>query len=237
MQAISLLKNASAAMSNGTAVSDISLSGSATRIAGSDQESGQVSFEAKGTQESKIVLSLTGYTYTEVRSFANGAAVGSYVGPDGVVHATAFHNCFADAAWFFPLLSSDAFAVSNPDLNAAYIGQETFNGSTVQHVATWQSVSSPDSSAALGIAHLTTMDWYLDATTSIPIGLRFTTHPADDASKDFAVEIRFSNYQLLNGVLVPFRVQKFLNGGLVLDLMISSAVVNSGISDSDFTLQ
>src|SRR5215470_11040618 len=75
-QAISVLQKSVTAMSNGVAISDVSLSGTATRIAGSEQESGQVILEAKGTQESKISVSLSGYTFTEVRSFASGAAVG-----------------------------------------------------------------------------------------------------------------------------------------------------------------
>lgn len=236
-QGITLLQKSVAAMSRGASVSDVTLSGTATRIAGSDQESGQVVLEAKGAQESKIALALSGYSFSEVRNYANGAATGGYVGPDGVFHAMAQHNCFIDSAWFFPMLSSLASAANNSSINVSYLGQATLNGTVVQHVATWQSVSSPDASAALAIAHLSTMDWYLDASTSIPIAVRFMTHPSDDASKDFAVEIRFSKYQSMNGVLVPFHVQKFLNGGLVLDLVISSAAFNSGIPDTDFTLQ
>lgn len=236
-QAISLLQQSLAAMSNGVAVSDVSLTGTATRTAGSDQQSGQVTLEAKGIQESKISLSLSGYSFTEVRNFANGAPSGSYVGTDGVVHTTAQQNCFGDAAWFFPLLSSSALAGGNSGMNLSYIGQETFNGAAVQHVEIWQSASSPDVSAVKAIGHLSTVDLYLDAATTLPIAVRSTTHPADDASKDFAIEIRFSNYQLTNGVLIPFHVQKFLNGGLVLDLTISSAVLNSGIPDTDFILQ
>ena len=236
-QGLSLLRQSVTAMSNGGSVSDITLTGTATRIAGSDQQSGQLVLKAKGTLESKIALSLSGYTFSEVRNYVNGSGAGSYVGPDGILHVTAQQNCFIDPAWFSPMLSSLASAVSSPGINVSYLGTATLNGSAVQHVATWQSISSPDSSAALAIAHLSTMDWYLDASTSLPIAVRFTTHPADDASKDFAVEVRFSAYQPTNGVLIPFHVQKFLNGGLVLDLTISSAVLNSGLSDSDFTLQ
>jgi len=234
-EAVSLLQKSVTAMSNGVAISDVSLSGTATRIAGSDQQSGQVALEAKGSQESRITLSLSGYTFTEVRNFANGSAAGSFTGPGGIVHTTALHNCFTDSAWFFPLLSSLGFALNNSTLNVVYIGKETLNGNAVLHVAIWQSVSSPDASAAIAIAHLSTMDWYLDPVALTPVAAHFAVHPTDDASKDFAVEIRFSNYQVTNGVLVPLHVQKFLNGGLVLELTISSAVLNSGLPDTDFT--
>jgi hypothetical protein len=86
------------------------------------------------------------------------------------------------------------------------------------------------------IAHLSAMDWYLDSATSLPVAVRFTTHPPNDYSLDLSVEVRFSNYQQTNGILVPLHVQKFLNGGLVLDLTFTSATLNSGIFDTDFTL-
>jgi len=51
------------------------------------------------------------------------------------------------------------------------------------------------------------------------------------------VEIDFSNYQAVNGIQVPFHVQKLISNGLVLDLVMSSAVLNSGLSDSLFAVQ
>jgi hypothetical protein len=233
-QAVSLLQQSLAAMTNGVSVSDVTLSGTVTRIVGTDDASGQAVLEAKGTQESKLSLSLSGSDYSEVRNFTAGAATGSYSGPDGVVHAQAFHNCFTDAAWFFPPLSSIASALGNASANTSYVGQETVNGLAVQHVRLWLSVSSPDTAAVTAIAHLSAIDWYLDSTSALPLVVRFTTHPPDNSSVDIPVEIRFAQYQRANGVLLPFHIQKLFNGGLMLDLTISSATINSGLPDSDF---
>jgi hypothetical protein len=54
---------------------------------------------------------------------------------------------------------------------------------------------------------------------------------------DIPVEIRFANYQAVSGVQVPFHTQRMLNGTVVLDITAISAVVNSGLSDSQFNLQ
>jgi len=51
------------------------------------------------------------------------------------------------------------------------------------------------------------------------------------------VEIVFSNYHQVNGVQVPFHVQKYLNNSLSLDLQIQLVVLNSGISATTFQAQ
>jgi hypothetical protein len=236
-QVLTLLQQSLATMTGGIPVSDVSLSGTASRFVGPDQQAGNFILEAKGLEESKISLSLSGQSLAEVHNFSDGAPVGSSTGSDGKVHELAAHNCFSDAAWFFPPLSSLAAALAGGNTNAALIGPETVNGIAVLHVRIWQSVASPDAAAVKAIAHLSAMDWYLNATSALPLAVRFTTHPPENASADLPVEIRFADYRPINGVLVPFHIQKLFNGGLMLDLTITSAAVNSGLSDADFTVQ
>jgi len=236
-QAVALLQESLTALTGGVAVSDVTLTGSAHRIAGSDEELGQFTLEAKGTQESKVALTLSASTYAEVRNVSEDSPEGSFASSNGTVYPLAQHNCFTDSAWFFPPLSSLSSALSNPGENVAYVGQETLDGTAVQHVRVWLTVQSPDAVAVKLIAHLSTVDWYLDASSLLPVAERFTTHPADNASVDLSIEIRFSNYQRTDGVLVPLHIQKFLNGGLTLDLNVTSVSMNTAPSDSDFQLQ
>jgi hypothetical protein len=235
-QAVSLIQQSLAAMTKGVPVTDATLSGSATRIAGSDQESGEVVLQAKGTQESKVALTLSNSVYTEVRNFQGGAPEGSYAGLDGVVYPLAQHNCFTGAAWFLPPLSTLGSAIGNTGADLSYIGQEALDGVAVQHLRVWLSISSPDAAAVQAIAHLSSTDIYLDSTTDLPVAMAFTTHPADNSSIDIAVEIRFSNYQQVSGILLPLHIQKFLNGSLNIDLTISSVTINSGLPDSNFSM-
>jgi hypothetical protein len=76
----------------------------------------------------------------------------------------------------------------------------------------------------------------LDASTYLPVALTFNAHPDNDAGTNIPVEIDFSNYQQVNGVQIPFHVQKFLNGPLFLDVTVQSAVVNSGVPPSAFSV-
>jgi hypothetical protein len=52
-----------------------------------------------------------------------------------------------------------------------------------------------------------------------------------------SVEVEFSNYQEVNGVQIPFKVQRLLNGNMLLQVTISRATINTGLQESLFTLQ
>ena len=84
---------------------------------------------------------------------------------------------------------------------------------------------------------LSTTEFYLDATSLLPVAITFSVHPDDDAGANIPAEVRFSSYQVTNGVVVPLRVQKYLDGGLVLDIMVSTVSLNSGLADSTFNIQ
>jgi len=80
------------------------------------------------------------------------------------------------------------------------------------------------------------MEIYLDASTSLPAAVSFNTHPDRDASRDIPVEITFSDYRLVNGVQIPFHVQKYFNGSLILDMQFERADLNTGLSPSSFSV-
>ncbi len=232
-QAVILASRALLALTGGAPVNDVILTGAATRIAGSTHETGSVTLKAKGTQESRIDLALSSGGRTQIRNQAPGYPKGAWSGPEGISHPISLHNCLTDAAWFFPPLSSLA-ALASPDLALAYLGQETRQGISVQHLRFWRQVSTRSTNAMQLIHRLSTVDMYLDSASLLPVAITFNLHPDVDAGTDVAAEVRFSDYRLVSGIRVPFHVQEFLNGGLVLDILISNVTVNPGLQDTDF---
>jgi hypothetical protein len=87
------------------------------------------------------------------------------------------------------------------------------------------------------IQRLSLVDLYLDAASYLPLILGFKTHADDDLNIEIPVEIQFADYRLVNGVRLPFRIRKFLQGSLLLDIALSGARVNSGLPDSLFAVQ
>lgn len=230
-QAVALLQKSWAALVGVGSISDITLTGSVTRIAGSDVETGVVTLLASGNLASRMNLSLTDGHRTEIR---NGPQ-GDWIGPDGVEHAMATHNCWPDADWFYPGLSFQALN-SDPGLGTSYIGLETKNGLAVQHIRLFRVVPSSSGVPQPTILALSTEDLYLDASSFLPLFLEFNIHPDNAFNRDFSVEVAFSSYQNMSGIMLPVRVRKYLNGGLILDLTIASGSVNSGLPASDFAV-
>jgi hypothetical protein len=231
-QAVVLATQALTALTGPTQVSDITLTGTATHTAGSDVQTGNITLKALGNQASRFDLVLTPGTCSEIRNASGGTPQGSWIAPNGVSHAMAYHNTLTDAAWFAPQLTVLS-QISNPNLIVSYIGPETRVGAAVQHLHfAFQSASADPT--GFFFQGLTAEEVYLDASTFLPAAITFSAHPDNDANTNIPVEIHFSNYQLVQGAQVPFRIQKFMNGTLFLDLTIQTAVLNSGLTNSAF---
>jgi hypothetical protein len=234
-QAVSLAAQALAALVGTVQISDVTLTGTATRTAGSDVETGTITLKALGTTNSRMDLAESGGTRSEIRTSASGFAQGTWIGLDGTSHPMAGHNCMTDAVWFFPAFSVLTQAAS-ADLVATYIGQETRNNASVQHLQFEQPPSVTGDPTGL-VTSLTAEDVYLDAKSFLPVAILFNTHPDSNAGTNIAVEIDFSNYQSTSGAEVPLRVQELLNNSLFLDITIQAVTLNSGLSASTFTIQ
>jgi hypothetical protein len=234
-QALTLAQQSLAALTSGVPVIDVAMTGTATWIAGSDNEIGPAILQVKGTAESRIDLNLNGGSRTEIRNDSGAAPQGESVLPDGTVLSWPLHNCRINASWFFPALSALA-STSDPSLIFTYVGPEIRESTSVQHIRVYRYVSGQRPLLTALMQAVSTEDIYLDSASLLPHAFTFNTHPDDDAMTDILIEIDFSNYQNVNGIQVPMRVQKLISGGLALDLVITNAVVNSGISDAPFTI-
>ena len=230
-QALSVISSALKALTGTTSVTDVTLQATATYVAGSDEETGTATLTATNRQESLVQLNLSGGARQEIR---NGPA-GAWSGPDATPYPMANHNCWTDASWFFPALALEA-AASDPTLAVSYLGSDASKGAMLLHLQVSRVLPDQSAGATTLIQTLSVMDIYIDPQSFLPLVLDFNTHPDTDANANLPVEIQFGNYQNSNGSLVPFRIQKFLQRTLLLDLAITNVVVNSGVPDSTFIL-
>ena len=230
-QALKFLKQALAAISPTTPITDVTLSGSAHYIAGSDDETGSATLKAIGSA-SRSDLSLSSGPRTEIFNSSGASPAGTWTGPDGVAHTMAFHNLLIEPAWFFPAFPI-AHGVSSGYL-ATFVGPETRDGQAVDHVTISQTSSVAFPAGLPAMARLSQMDFFLDSTTFLPAAVTFNIHPDNNELLDIPIEVRFSDYRPVNGVQVPFHVQEFLNNGLILDLQFTAAALNTGLTASQF---
>lgn len=229
--AVSLASQSLRSLAGGTALTDITIQANANYVAGSDEETGTATLVARGNAQSRITLSLSGGQRQEIRNGIEGARVGA----NGAVTAMATHNCFINADWFFPALSLSALA-SDPTQIAVYAGQQVYEGRQVYHLTLFRYLGPQSAGASNLIQRVSTLDLYLDAVSLRPVALDFNVHPDNDANTSIPAEILFGGYQQMQGVWVPTRIQKYLQGSLLLDLTVTSVGVNSGVPASAFTL-
>lgn len=235
-QASQLLQQSLAALQGNTSVSDVTLSGTVRRIAGSDDDTGTAVLKALASGASRVDLSLPSGQRSEILNTSVTPPAGSWSGPDGVSHAISFHNLLTGPAWFFPAFTI-AQGLSASGYVATYVGPETHNGQAVQHVSLLQPSLLPATPGGISSEHLTQVDLYLDSTTLLPTAIDFKIHPDNNALLDIPIEIRFSDYRALNGAQVPFHIQKYLNNGLILDFQAQSVTFNTGLAASAFSAQ
>jgi hypothetical protein len=235
--AVKLLSAAVSALASGTSISDVTLTGTVTRTAGSDVETGSATLQALGGAESSVSLNLSNGQRTEIINQSQRSPEGQYSGPDGALRPLALHNCLIPASWFFPALALQA-ALNNPSIEITYLGPDTLHGESVQHIRFWWVVPSQNATAAAValIGRVSAVDVYLDASTNLPAALDFSTHPDNAANINFANEIRYSDYQTLAGLRAPMHIQRFVNNTLLLDLYVSGLTANSNLSPSDFAV-
>jgi hypothetical protein len=235
-QGSQLLQQSLAALQGNTSLTDVTLSGTARRIAGSDDESGTAVLKALASGAGRSDLTLSSGQRSEVENLTATPPTGSWSGSDGVSHSMAFHNLLTEPSWFFPAFAISR-RISGSGFVATYVGHETHNGQAVEHVSV--SHSSQISSTPAGSVspeHLTQVDFFLDSTTLLPVAISFNIHPDHNALLDIPVEVRFNDYRAVNTAQVPFHVQQFINNSLLLDFQAESVTFNSGLSATNFNL-
>jgi hypothetical protein len=111
----------------------------------------------------------------------------------------------------------------------------------VQHLRVSRAIGHAARRTAARIAELSTIDLYLDAKSLLPLATVSTTTPHSSSpvfnptiARRISNEIRFSDYRVVEGVQVPFHIQKLVEGTPVLDLTVSEVKLNAGIPSSEF---
>jgi len=186
--------------------------------------------------QSRVEFSFPSGPRAETCDASGDTPSGSWTGTDRAVHPIAYHNLRTEPAWFHPAFLL-GHALAPGGFKFSYVGREARADAAVHHFAVWQLQNLPadvPADIASQLQELTRTDVYLDASSLLPVAIAFATHPDNDMGLSIPIEIQFSDYRAVNGVRIPFQVQKFLNNGLILDLIVKEAQVNTGIAAAEF---
>jgi|SRR5712692_428281 len=234
------LARAASVATGGTTIGDVVLSGTVRHIAGSTDETGRAELKALATGEASIDLSLDSGPTHEVYAKGARSPIGEWSGPDRKLHAIAYHNLLVDPAWFCPALILQRASASAERLTIDVV-KEAINGQSLQHLRLSRKLVSGQATVmpkevVETMEAATQFDLYLDPTTLLPVEMAFQLHPDNNVRQDVPIRVRYSDYRTVNGVQVPFRIRKFINNSLFLDLRLENATFNSGLAPNSFVV-
>jgi hypothetical protein len=226
--ATNLLNQLSTAFSGGNVVHQVQLTGTANWHVGSLEDTGSATLSAATNGSSKLQLSLSASgTRIEAQTGQGSGLTCTWVSKDAVTHEADPVNCWRPVIWFLPPLSLQ------PSLLPSYLGATDlgtgrvgFSTDAYRHLQS--ALVLPDLKAKLTSDVMThsTADLGLDPTSFLPAVLAYSVTPDNGAPILISVEIHYSNYQTINGVKIPFTIQRYINGSLQLEIAVSSAQVN-----------
>jgi hypothetical protein len=218
---------AMAALTGGAQVNSVTESGSVVWTVGGDQGSGAITMQSSGNTTSQVALSTNAGNRSESRRWASDGSgpIGQWTDLSGQPHQMAQHNCWNDAVWFFPALSmlSD---YSDPNLVFVDLGPEQHRGHNVEHIQVYRTFLGLPSDVAAQLAQMTTVNYYLDSQTALPLAMTFSLNGDHDVNRGLQTEIVFTQYQQVSGVQVPFQVTRLLSGSPMFQITITSVVPN-----------
>jgi hypothetical protein len=128
-----------------------------------------------------------------------------------------------------PLLAS---LLNNSDEAFRYVAQEALNGTPTQHIQVWDTFSSKPRLRAL--AAFSILDIWFDASSGLALKIAYSRRAGAGAVPTFPVEVSFSNYTNVGGVLYPFKINKSYNGTPWQTITIQSVSFNTGLTAAQF---
>lgn len=226
-QAVTILQQAITAMAT-TVPTDSSATGSVTVVEGATSQTGTIQILTLGTSNTSETLDLPDGQRAVI--YSNGAS--------REINGTRSFNpsmemVITDQSTDFPLPFIMS-ALGNLDESIRYVGSETLNGQTVQHVQFWNSFASKSHLQIL--VPFSTNDIWISSVSGLPMKISYSRRSGGQGVPSFPVEVSFSKYTSVNGVLYPFQINKSYNGTPWQTISIQSVAFNAGLTNAQFPI-
>jgi hypothetical protein len=227
--ATTLLQQTAASFSRGTPIHQIQLTGSADWHAGGLEDSGSATLTASAVGNAQVQLNLgTSGPRTESQSGTGSSQACNWAARDAVAHAVDQMSCWKPLIWFLPSISMQpsllpaAARFTDDGSTAIGLGDET----VYRHLQASLTLSDIPSAVANDTAQQSNTDIGIDPKTFLPAVLAYTLPASNSTDRPIAVEVHFSNYKTVQGVQIPFTIQRYINGSLQLEITVSDAQIS-----------
>ena len=203
------------------------MSGTSKWAAGGKQDSGNLTLRvtSSGAVEEDWALSTLRSTF-KLGGFGEARTCQS-TNAEGVAKTLSNQSCIRPVPWFAPWL---AYKMSS-DGNSTPIEKTTAEDQTAGFKR-W-GFSAPvvvsakaKSKTSILIPPSSEVQILYDPKTSLPARLEFSDYPTSDPARKIDVYVLFSDYRLEQGMMLPHRIQRYVQRTLQLDFEITSVKTN-----------
>ena len=233
-QAVAVAQAAFAAMGGAQAIAgyqDSQATGIVTLSPGGNPPvSYPITMKSKGLRETRVELQMPKGTNVRIVNQGQGAILR----PDGSVKTLYSNNTFYEHVNHVPLLSVLA-EYANGNVNLIYKGVAQVQGQS-EDVIEVDFVPNLDPVQGPQFASMSRTLYFVNQATRLVDKMQSTPFYEGDMKNTFTEEVFLTNYQSVNGLLVPFRQTVFIDGKLDSDITFTSVNLNVGLSDSEFAL-
>jgi hypothetical protein len=226
-QAVARLQASAAAMAKASPADSVA-TGTVTLVAGSSTDQGTVRILTRGTAETAVEVQTSNTSWTVTYSSSKASRADGTTTKSLYLEQAASSRC----VYFpYPVISD---LLTNPDAAFTYVGQETSEQGTLQHIQAWNTFNS--NPALRFLSEFTVVDIWLDEVSGLPRQISFIRRRGGGSAPRIPVTISYSNYRNAGGVLYPYLIEESVNGTVWATITIESVVFNSGLSDANFTV-
>jgi hypothetical protein len=224
-QAFAVLQRAVTAM-GGLVPSDSVATGNVVLVEGSKTENGTIRFLTRGLDQSaeymQVPTGLRSVVYSRGRASDERSA-----------KPLQLELAVTSQSSAFPLQLA-ASALSDPDAAFVYVGLENLEGQQVHHIRFWKTFASNPKLQSL--AEVSKRDIWIDAASNLPRKLSYKRRASrGPGAVGILIEVSYSDYRNVSGVLYPYRIERFVNGTLWAAITFQNVVFNSGLTGTDFS--
>jgi hypothetical protein len=216
---------AEAAVSAGKPFSVVSLTAAAEWTAGSTHESGTAQLQAKVDGSANVQLALGQASRTESQSTTNSSKTCQWTDAAGTGNSIIGPNCFIAIPWFAPGLFTQPVSQLPALLGTTDDGAVSNNNSTFHQISYLLNLQGTDSSSTQQLIDQSKVRVLYDPQTFLPASLEYFIHPDNDNLTNLDVKVVFSNYQSVSGIMLPFKIEKYVHHTLQLTLNITNASI------------
>ena len=201
-------------------VHQVELSGTATQYAGSDVEQGAVTLTATAAGSSSMELSF-GDMSRKVTTTGLGPGMECEWSKDGTSHQMDLMNCLKPLVWFLPGITLQSGLMPN-SLSVDDLGTVRAGGMSFTRLRAQAVMSGLDTALLEESMKRSSMNLDLDPGTLLPARLSYILHPDSGSETKIHIQIRYSDYQKVDNAEIPYRIRRYVNGSLQLDIQINS---------------